>query len=159
MAFLRTWSFLFIGLNLQSWDLFLQHWRLFPEYQFSLSFGAVRSYFYFLSFFRSHHFVVNVLSLALLSILRDAGYLLSLLIIFLMLIVRNMGFPILFLYASVPFNHCLWKMFKSGLSSFSSFYPLMVTCSLLCNALKLVSFLLLLFISYPSSNKIRLLQG
>ncbi|KAI5601074.1 hypothetical protein BDE02_01G067500 [Populus trichocarpa] len=35
MAFLRAWSFLFIGLNLQPWDLFLQHWRLFPEYRFS----------------------------------------------------------------------------------------------------------------------------
>ena len=77
MAFLGSRSFLFIGLILQSWDLFLQHWRLFPEYLFSCSFGAVRSYFYFLSFFCSHHFVVNVLSLAILSILADAGYLLT----------------------------------------------------------------------------------
>lgn len=123
MAFLRAWRFLFIGLNLQSWDLFLQHWRLFPEYRFSWSFGAVRSYFYFLSFFRSHHFVVNILSLALLSILTDAGYLLSLLIIFLMLIVRNMGFPILFLYASVPFNHCLWKCSRVACLHFLLFIP------------------------------------
>lgn len=95
----------------------------FPWISIFLKFWTCQKLFYFLSFFRSHHFVVNVLSLALLSILTDAGYLLSLLIIFLMLIVRNMGFPILFLYASVPLNRCLWKCSRVVCLPFLLFIP------------------------------------